>query len=342
MQAENIETEDATLTTTELGPRTFLEVWKDWFKAFGKWTWNKLHSPMGIYILVTWLTSILIMGITNSLRGEGHTFWEGPSYWMTVFLTYGLNGGQDPNLRLIANPVLVWFFAPMVALILGFSLFLLADSGFFRNGAFPVAELDFAQSHRFYNVEDIWGSELINPANPKWTNTYLWIVLMPIILGAVISAIYNFIMFKVVLKRKRYIPRARSFLLLVFLGSVITGTALALMTGDITLNFRAILFSLFVNRKSNNFLIYGFEYSNQQGQYHPIAVSFSIWLIYIVPFLFTYGVFLIIGNSDRFWANRDYLYRRVKEAILARRAPVLDFDEKMGTGDYKVNDAETT
>ena len=93
------------------------------------------------------------MGITNSLRGDEHTFWEGPSYWMSVFLTYGLNGGQDPGLRIIAKPVLVWFFAPMVVLILGFTLFVLADSGFFRNGAFPVDELDFAQSHKFFSMD---------------------------------------------------------------------------------------------------------------------------------------------------------------------------------------------
>ncbi len=341
MQAEKTESEEVNVDSIEMGPRTFFGVWGDWFVVLGKWLWKKFHSPMGIYLFSTWLISILIMGITNSLRGPTHTFWEGPSYWMSVFLTYGLNGGQDPSLRIIAKPILVWFFAPMVALILGSSLFLFADSGFFRNGAFPVDELDFAQSHRFYSMDDIWGSQLINQANPKWTNTYIWIVLMPIVLGAVVSGTYNFIMFKLVKKKKKHIPSAKSFLLISFIASLITGTAMSLMTGNITLSFRYILFSLFVDRKSNNFLIYGFEFANEQGQYHPIAVAFSTWLIYLIPFLVIYAIFLLIGNIDKIWANRGYIVRKIGGAIEARKTPVLDFQEKSDNDEYENHVDET-
>ncbi len=322
MQADKTETAESNIGTTEMGPRTFVGVLGDWFVALGKWLWKKFHSPMGIYLFSTWLISVLIMGITNSLRG--HSFWEGPSYWMNVFLTYGLNGGQEATLRIIAKPVLVWFFAPMVALILGFALYMFADSGFFRNGAFPVDELDFAQSHKFYNVENIWGSELINQANPKWTNTYIWIVLIPIILGVLVSATYSFIMFKLVQKRKKYMPSVKSFLLIVFIASIIIGTAMALMTGDITLSFRNILFSLFVDRKTNNFLIYA-----EQGQYHSIGVAFSLWLLYLIPFLIIYGIFLIVGNLDKIWMNRDYLIRKIVNSIKARKTPVLDFQGQL-------------
>ena len=329
MHAEKTEAEEANVDSTEMGPRTFVGVWGDWFVAFGKWIWRKFQSPMGIYLFSTWFISILIMGITCSLRGPGYTFWEGPSYWMSVFLTYGLNGGQNPNLRLIANPVLVWFFAPMIALIMGFALFVFADSGFFRNGAFPVDELDFAQSHKFYSMNDIWGSELISPANPKWTNMYIWIVLMPIILGAVVSATYNFFVFKIVKKKKMFIPRVKSFLLMVFIASLIIGVAMALMTGNITFSFRYILFSLFVDRTSNNFLIYGLGYAYEQGQYHPIAVAFSTWLIYLIPFLIIYAIFLLIGNLDKMWVNRGYIVRKIGDSIKARQTPVLDFQEKL-------------
>ncbi len=345
MQVDKTDTEEINIDTTEMGPRTFFGVLGDRFIALGKWMWKKFHSPMGIYLFSTWLISVLIMGITNSLRGSEHSFWEGPSYWMNVFLTYGLNGGQDATLRIIAKPVLVWFFAPMVALILGFALYLFADSGFFRNGAFPVDELDFAQSHRFYNVENIWGSELINPTNPtnpKWTNMYIWIVLMPIILGAVVSATYNFIMFKLVQKRKKYIPSAKSFLLIVFISSLIVGTAMALMTGDITLSFRDILFSLFVDRKSNDFLIYGLGYANEQGQYHPIAVAFSTWVIYLIPFLIIYAIFLIIGNLDKIWMNRDFLIRKITDGIKARKTPVLDFQGQLDKGESEDQVGETS
>lgn len=334
MQAEKTEAKEANIDTTEMGPRTFFGVWGDWFVAFGKWIWKKFQSPMGIYLFSTWLISILVMGITNSLRGPTHTFWEGPSYWIGVFLTYGLNGGQDPSLRIIAKPVLVWFFAPMVALILGSSLFLFADSGFFRNGAFPIDELDFAQSHRFYSMDNIWGSELINPANPKLTNMYIWIVLMPIILGAVVSAIYNFIVFKLVMKKKKFMPSVKSFLLITFTASLITGIAMALMTGNITLSFRNILFSLFVDRKTNNFLIYGFDYINEQGQYHPIAVAFSTWLIYLIPFSIIYAIFLLVGNLDKMWANKGYLIHKINYAIEARKTPVLDFQEQLDKDEH--------
>ena len=341
MQVEKIETDEPNIDTTEMGPRTFFGVLGDWFTAFGKWIWKKFHSPMGIYLFSTWFISMLIMGITNSLRGPSHTFWEGPSYWMSVFLTYGLNDGQDPSLRVIANPVLVWFFAPMVALILGASLFMFADSGFFRNGAFPVDELDFAQSHKFYSMNDIWGSELIDPANPKWTNMYIWIVIMPIILGAVVSATYNFIMFKLVKKRKKCIPSAKSFLLIVFFASLLTGTAMALMTGNIFLSFRNILFSLFVDRKTNSFLIYGFEFTGEQGQYHPIAVAFSTWLIYLIPFLIIYAIFLLVGNLDKIWENKDYVVRKINEAIEARKIPDLDFQGELDNDEIADNLDET-
>ena len=326
MQADKTETEEINIDTTEMGPRTFFGVLEDWFVAFGKWMWKKFHSPMGIYLFSTWLISVLIMGITNSLRG--HSFWEGPSYWMNVFLTYGLNGGQDIASRIIAQPVLVWFFAPMVALILGFSLYMLADSGFCRNGAFPVDELDLSQFHRYYNVENIWGSELINQANPKLTNMYIWIVLMPIILGAVVSATYNFIMFKLVQKRKKFIPSVKSFLLIVFIACLIIGTAMALITGDIVLSFRYILFSLFVDRKTNSFLRFGFEYG-MQGQYHPMGVAYTTWLLYLIPFLIIYAMFLFIGNLDKIWMNKDYLIRKIVDSIKARKTPVLDFQGQL-------------
>lgn len=341
MQAEKTEAEGVNVDSTEMGPRTFVGVLGDWLVAIGKWIWKKFHSPMGIYLFSTWFISILIMGITNTLRGPSHTFWEGPSYWMSVFLTYGLNGGQDPNLRVIANPVLVWFFAPMVALILGFALFMLADSGFLRNGAFPVDELDFAQSHKFYSMENIWGSELINPANPKWTNMYIWIVLAPIILGAVISATYIFIVFKIIKKKKKYLPSAKSFLLISFVASLSTGTSMALMTGNITLSFRNILFSLFVDRKTNNFLIYGLAHTNEQGQYHPIGVAFSTWLLYLIPFLMIYAIFLLIGNLDKMWVNRNYIVRKIVDAIEDRKTPDLDFQEKLDNDEYENNVNET-
>ncbi|MHA1551053.1 MAG: hypothetical protein ACTSQC_03840 [Candidatus Heimdallarchaeaceae archaeon] len=341
MQAEKTEVDETNVDSTEMGPRTFVGVWGDWFVAFGKWIWRKFQSPMGIYLVSTWFISILIMGITSSLRGSNYTFWEGPSYWMSVFLTYGLNGGQDPGLRVIANPVLVWFFAPIVALVLGFALFVFVDSGFLRNGALPVDELDFAQSHKFYNMNDIWGSELINPANPKWTNMYIWIVLMPIILGAVFSATYNLIVFKIIQKKKKFIPSAKSFLLMTFIASLLIGIVMALMTGDITLSFRNILFSLFVDRKTNNFLIYGFAYTNEQGQYHPISVAFSIWLIYLLAFLIIYAIFLLIGNLDRIWANRGYLIRKIVDSIEDRKTPVLDFQEQLDTDEHENQGDET-
>ncbi len=335
MSTDNVKSEEKSLSSTELGPRTFFGVWRDWILAVLKYIWKHFHSPMGIYLFATWLISAVIMGITNTLRGE--SFLEGPYYWISVFLTFGLNSGQDPSLRLIAKPVLVWFFAPMVATMLGFGLFMLGDSGYFRNGYDLVAETNFAQNHRFYSLEKIWGSslplnksgELAFPNNPKYTSAYLWIVIMPIVLGAVVAGIYNFIAFKMVLKRS-YLPKVRLFLIIMFLASLVIGVSVALMTGNISLDFREFFYSLFVDRRSNTFLVYGFAFQEQgeQGQYHPIGVSFTIWLLYLVPFLVVYGIFLIIGNLDNIWKNKDYIYRKVIDAIDARRTPTMDFDEK--------------
>lgn len=338
MSSDNVKSEEKSLSSTELGPRTFFGVWRDWILAFLKFIWKKFHSPLGIYLFATWLISVILMGITNTLRGG--SFLEGPYYWISVFLTFGLNSGQDPSLRLIAKPVLVWFAAPMVALMLGFGLFLLGDSGYFRNGYDLVSEQNFAQNHRFYSLTDIWGSdlplnksgELAFPNNPKYTAAYLWIVIMPIILGAVLAGIYNFIVFKMVLKRPSYLPKVKVFLVIMFIASLIIGVAMALMTGNISLDFREFFYSLFVDRRSNTFLVYGFEFQEccgEQGQYHPIGISFTLWLLYMVPFLVVYGIFLIIGNIDNMWKNKDYLYRRIINAIEARRTPTMEFDEKV-------------
>ncbi len=334
MEAIRSDQEESSLSSTDLRPRSFVQVWRDWLLAILKYFWKKIHSPLGVYLIFTWIISIVIMGYTNTLRGEGeeYSFGNGPSYWMKVFLTYGLNTGQDPTLRFIAKPGIVWFFAPMVAILLGFSLFILTDSGFLRNGFSVVDEIDFAQNHRYYNMDDIWGSELINPSRPKWTLMYIWIVLMPVFLGATLTGTYNFIVFKKI-KKRSYLPSAKLLLFLVFIVSLVIGTAMALLTGDIELRFRDLLYSLFVERRSNDFLVYGFEYKESygnQGQYHPIAVGLTMMLIYFIPFLITYGIFLIIGNLDNIWNNKDYVYRRIANAIEARRSPELDFKEVPG------------
>ena len=305
MKAKSIKKEKSISTSTDLRPRSFFEVWGDWSLATLKFFGKKLHSPMGTYFIFTWLISIIIMGVTNTMRGDGEefSFWKGPRYWMNVFLTYGLNTGQDITLRLIAKPVLVWFFAPMVAILLGFTLFVLTDSGFLRNGYAPVDEADFAQTHRFFSMDDIWGSGLLDPTRPKWIPMYILIVWTPVLLGAVLTGLYNFIVFKKVLK-KSYLPSVKLLLIIVLIASLVIGTTMALMTGDIELRFRDLLYSLFVERRSNNFLIYGLAYQDltgNQGQYHPIAVSLTITLIYFIPFLITYGIFILIGNMDNFW-----------------------------------------
>jgi len=313
---------------TRLGPRTTTEVWKDWGKAVGKYVWKKFHSPMGIYLFSTWLISVFIMGLTNSFRGE--SFFEGPRYWLEVFMTYGLNEGQGSSLhyRFIAKPVIVWFLSPMLVLLLGTTLYFLADSGFLKNGALPLAdENDFAQSYRFFNYPDIWGSELINKAHPKWVKMYIWIVFMPIILGAIVAGLYNFIMFKKI-KKQKYLPSVKKFLSIMFIASLFVGIEMALVSGDITLEFTQLFVSLFIERKSNKFLIYGFEYAESRGetgQYHPIALAITMWLIYLIPFLAIYGIFLFIGNLDKIWKNKDWLFKKIAGYVTARQE--LTFNE---------------
>ena len=326
MATKKSETAEGKLISTELGPRTQKEVWKDWTIATGKYIGKKIHSPFGIYLLSTWFISFLIMGITNTMRGG--KFFEGPSYWIDIFLTYGLNNGQNSFLRLIAKPFLVWFFAPMVVLILGWGLFLLADSGFLRNGALPIDELDFNQTQKFFSYDNIWGQDLINPARPKWTKMYIWLVLMPIILGAAFTGVYNFIVFKLI-KKDKFIPSAKKFLLVIATSCFIIGVEMALMTGNITLEFTGLFYSLFVDRTINDFIIYGTQYKTEgekthPGQYHPIAVALTLWLLYLIPFFVVYLVLLIVGNLDNVWKNRNFLFKWIKKFIESRQSPDLE------------------
>ena len=57
MSSDNVKSEEKSLSSTELGPRTFFGVWRDWVLAFLKYIWKKFHSPMGIYFFATWLIS---------------------------------------------------------------------------------------------------------------------------------------------------------------------------------------------------------------------------------------------------------------------------------------------
>ena len=331
MVSQNTESQDQSIESTDMRPRSLGEVSKDWSLATLKFIWKKFHSPFGIYLFSTWLISVLTLCITNTLRGG--SFFDGPKYWMEVFLTYGLNSNQNPSLRFIAKPFVIWFFAPMVAIMFGSTLFMLVDSGYFKNGADPVAEVAFDQKHRFFNVPDIWGSKvhingspiIINDPSPKGTQTYFWIVWFPILFGALFAAIYNFIVFKKI-KKEKYLPKASTFLVAIFVACLIIGIALALMTGDIILSFRDIFYSLFVERVTNRFLEYGFEYG-MQGQYHPIGVAFTMWLMYMIPFFIAYGFFIIIGNMDNIYKNLDLPYRKIREYIAARQAPKLEFKE---------------
>ncbi|MHA1398730.1 MAG: hypothetical protein ACTSQE_00040 [Candidatus Heimdallarchaeaceae archaeon] len=311
------------LTETELGPRTEKEVLIDWGKATVKWLWTKFHSPMGIWFFSIWFTSILTMCITNVLRGE--SFFNGPSYWIGTFLTYGLNTGQDPTTRLIAKPFFNWIFAPMVVITLGVTLFLLPDCGFFRNGAFPREESDFQKSYMFFNSE-VWGSELTNPNHPKWTATYLWLVWMPIILGTFIAGLYNFIMFKKIQKRKKIIPSPTKNLLYSLIATTIVGIAMALMTGNIELHFSGIFRSLFIERKTNSFIIYGSQY-NLHGQYHPVGLALTMWLINLIPYALVYAIFLFTANLDTLWKNR---FAPLKSFIkLIKKEEVVDLLESV-------------
>ena len=331
MTSQSTEVQEQETKTTDMRPRSVGEVWKDWSLGSLKFLEKKIHSPFGIYLIATWIISVLSMCITNTLRGG--RFFDGPKYWMDVFLTYGLNSNQEPSLRLIAKPFLIWFFAPMVVVMLGFTLFMLADSGFFKNGSDPISEIAFDQKHRYFNVPDIWGSNVhingspivLNDLNPKGTQTYFWLVWIPILLGAFIAAVYNFIVFKKI-KKEKYLPKVGNFLIGIFIASIVIGTALALMTGDISLQFGELFYSLFVERVTNNFLNYGFEYGSQ-GQYHPIGVSFTMWLMNLIPFFIAYAFFILIGNSYVIWKNKDFPIRKVRGYIEARQAPDLVFDE---------------
>jgi hypothetical protein len=315
MATENIEAEDSEISSTDLSPRSFGEVWKDWFLTALRAIWRKIHSPLGILVISIWFISVFTMGLTNTFRGG--SFWDGPSYWISVFLTYGLNTGQEATLRLVAKPVFVWFFAPVVVLLLGVSLFLLSDSGFFLTSS----EQAFDPS-RYFSIQDIWGSQVVNPDKPKFTRTYLWLVLMPLILGAIISGTYNFIMFKIIKKRK-HIPSAKTFLVIIVLFALIIGIEMALMTGEIVLEFKKLFYSLFVDRRDNQFLIYGLEHGGE-GQYHPIAVTLTVWLLFLVPFFAIYLILLIIGNLDNIWKNRNFIYRRIVKFLESRREPELE------------------
>lgn len=315
MATENIEAEDSEISSTDLSPRSFGEVWKDWFLAALRAIWKKIHSPLGILVISIWFISVFTMGLTNTFRGG--SFWDGPSYWISVFLTYGLNTGQDATLRLIAKPVFVWFFAPIIVLLLGVSLFLLSDSGFFLTSS----EQAFDPS-RYFSFQDIWGSQVVNPDKPKFTKTYLWLVLMPLLLGAIVSGTYNFIMFKVIKKRK-YIPSAKTFFVIIALFALIIGIEMALMTGELVLEFKKLFYSLFVDRRDNQFLIYGLEHGGK-GQYHPIAVTLTICLFFLVPFFVIFLILLIIGNLDNIWKNKNFLYRRIVKFIESRQEPELE------------------
>lgn len=325
MSAEKTEATETNNVSTDMRPRSFVEVWSDWAIAFLKYVWKKLHTPFGVWVIVIWVSSILIMGFTAMSTAEEITFIDGPSYWLNVFLTFGLNGGQDIALRLAAKPFLKWILAPMISIVLGIVLFILPESGFFRNGLFPTEELDFEATHKFFSITDIWGSD-VNTAHPKWTNMYLWIVFMPIIIGTVVAGFYNFIMFKLVLKRK-HLPKAKNMLIWNLIATLIVGIQMALMTGDIVLRFSGILRSLFVERKTNNFIEYGLVYGGE-GQYHPIGLAFTMWLVNMIPFMLVYFTLMIIGNLDVYWQRRDFIYRRVKLFIDERKTIKFDVFEQ--------------
>lgn len=317
----------------EVQMRGFFEVWRDWGIAFAKYLWKKFHSPLGIWMFSVWLTSDLIMGITNTLRGG--TFWGGPKYWLEVFMTYGLNAGQTTEELFISKPVLDWIFSPMIVLNLAIILYVLPASGYFRNGRFPIEEQDLKKSSMFFSAQDIWGSDLLNPNHPKWTLTYLWIMFMPIFIGTLIAAIYNYVVFKLV-KNQTYLPSAKSILIINLLATLFTGIEMALLTGDITLQFSGFFKTLFVERKNNTFLIYGLQYG-ETGQYHPIALAISMWLINLIPFFFVFGIFLFVGNIKTIVLNLNLPYRKLKEYIHSRREPLAEF-----LHDFEMKEGETT
>ena len=105
---------------------------------------------------------------------------------------------------------------------------------------------------------------------------------------------------------------------------------MALMTGDITLEFIGLFYSLFVDRTLNEFIIYGTQYKvgdkSHPGQYHPIGIAITLWLLYLIPFFASYLIFLILGNLDNVWKNKNFVYKWFTNFIESRKEPDLSLD----------------
>lgn len=230
-------------------------------------------SPTFVWFASLYIFVLAAMMAFNISR-EGFNLdgiFGGPAYYMDLFLSYGLNSGE--NVRYSNSPyrsgILAWIMAPFMAVWLGITLFYLKRGGFAYNGTEfkdPSGTLFFS----FFS-KSVYGYE-INIIGLKGNLFFIGIIWLPIIAATITTILY-----------KRKVKRDTSIVTRFIISAIISfwlAIEMAKVTDPtIVFSFQGMIDSLFVERKYNNFVEY-------DGHYHPTNLATAFLLFHIAVMIF--------------------------------------------------------
>ncbi|MCE7734864.1 MAG: hypothetical protein GPJ54_08315 [Candidatus Heimdallarchaeota archaeon] len=276
---------------------------------------KSLIGPTMIQYISIHLVSLLAMFISYGAYAGFGKMLEGPAYYQNAILTYGLN--RTAEISAIWNYIAI-FTAPIFMLFIGTTLFVLQAGGFAPNGpgvqqtAIDSTFLDFG------GVQfDIWGyfSKDIPFADIyfgsfKINLFYIFIVIVPILLGGLIGSLINY--YKFDNRNSKY----TNHMIFIAISSFIISIIYASISAPVFVSVSGIFESLLIDRRTNHFIRYkwiAFD-DPDNGNYHPMSLFVIINILWVPIILYLTNLKrLIVGVTER-----KFLERKESEQILGK------------------------
>ncbi len=256
------------------------------------------------YVLVQF--AVFMLKIARGVENEG--FFGTHEYYMKLILTYGLNG-ESTKEPAIMSGFLAFLVLPFFVIILLGSLFFLIDSGYARNGLYPLDLLNL-NTWAYFN-QPAFGADVYMGDNAKWNMLYFPLLLLPIFLATIIT-LYHI---KCTGKKSMLLDKVFIF----FIMSWLVAWPMSSMTGTkLYLDWSELWQTLVISRRRNTFICY-------DGVYPVTALAIAAWLFTIVWVLLLNGLIPLMKTKPD-WRS---LARKPLNLIPSRRkeSEMLPWDE---------------
>ena len=273
-------------------------------KSFSKSFLTYLKSPAMVWFYSLYFCTLFSMIGFNLTRNQN--IFTGPSYYATLFFTYGLNGSSD-YVSPWASGLLSWIIAPFLVIFIGVPLFFLQESGFSYN-QIPSSDVSLGD-YSFFNG-DVYGSDLYLLNNYKFNLFYIGIVWLPILSASLITYIYK-------RKYKLKLNYIAQFCVTIVLSFLISWEFARYNDPSWYLSFENMFDSLTANRITPTFVVF-------DGFYHPMSTGVLFLVFHFVPVIVSVLVWFSIDAVISIRNRRRELKEKAKSLRISKPRDKFD------------------